>query len=280
MKKRHFAFSSFSLKIIALATMTIDHFGAIVLSNIGYANSWLYIITRLIGRAAFPLFVFMVVEGIIHTKHPFRYFARLAISGIFIGLAIWIGQLISNEQIINGNIFVDLLAVALVVWALRQKEYLKLLALLPALYIFLDFRLNFSAVSPFTSPQYGLYGLTMGVFYYAAYYINQTSSKSACEKYGIDFEGYRLTNQYRWNANAAASISLLTANILWYIIFGIDSSWDTVNIGFQSLSVLAGILLLFYNGKRGYDAPWFRYGAYAYYPLHIILLNLLSYVLI
>lgn len=280
MKNKKYPFSSFVLKIIALATMTIDHIGAIVLHNIGLANTSLYLMTRIIGRVAFPLFVFMVVEGVIHTKHPLRYFARLAISGIFIGLALWIGQLIGGEPMITGNIFVDLLAIALVVWLLRQKEYLKLLAIVPALYIFLDFKLNFSVVSPFTSPQYGLYGLTMGVFYYVAYLINEAASKAACGKYGIDFEGYALTRQYRSNANAAASISLLTTNILWYIIFRIDSSWDTVFITFQSLSALTGIILLFYSGKRGYDSKWFRFGTYAYYPFHIILLNLLSYILI
>ncbi len=280
MKQKSYPFSSFVLKIIALTTMTLDHIGAIVLHNVGLDNTMLYLMLRIIGRVAFPLFVFMVVEGVIHTKHPVRYFARLAISGIFIGLALWVGQLISGEAMITGNIFVDLLAIALMVWFLRQKEYLKLLAIIPALYIFLDFKLNFSAVSPFTSPQYGLYGLTMGLFYYLGYLINQTSSKAACEKYGIDFEGYALTRQYRSNANVAASISLLTANILWYIIFRIDSSWDTVFISFQSLSVLTGIILLFYNGKRGYDSKWFRFGTYAYYPFHIILLNLLSYLIV
>ncbi len=280
MKSQSKRLSSFVLKIIALVTMTIDHVGAIVLANIGMTNSVLYLVTRMIGRIAFPLFVFMVVEGVIHTKHPLRYFARLAISGIFIALALWVGQLISGEAMITGNIFVDLLAIALVVFFLRQKEYWKLLAIVPALYIYLDFTLNFSAVSPFTSPQYGLYGLTMGLFYYFGYLINQASSKAACDKYGIDFDGYALTNQYRSNANAAASISLLTTNILWYIIFRIDSSWDTVFITFQSLSVFTGIILLFYSGKRGYDSKIFRFGTYAYYPFHIILLNLLSYLIV
>lgn len=280
MNNRKLVFSSFSLKVIALVTMTLDHIGAIVLHNIGMANSGLYLVLRVIGRVAFPLFVFMIVEGVIHTKHPFKYFLRLALSGVFIALALWVGDLIAGEQMIPGNIFVDLLAIALVVFALRQKGYLKLLAFIPAGYIYMAFVLNFSGGFPYAAPQYGLYGLTMGVLYYLAYLIVNQSGKAACERYGIDFEGYRLTHQYRWTANAAASISLLTTNVLWYIIFRIDPTWDTVFITFQSLSILTGILLLYYNGNRGYDAKWFRYGAYIYYPLHIILLYALSYLIV
>ncbi len=280
MKNRKLIFSSFVLKVIALSTMTIDHFGAIVLYNAGWMSGGYYLIMRTIGRIAFPLFMFMIVEGILHTHRPWRYFLRLALSGIFIGLAIWVGVLLSGEQMISGNIFVDLLAVAFTIWVLRQKGYLKLLGIIPVAYIFLDFALDISSVFPYASAQYGLYGLTMGLFYYAGYLIIRRTGKTACEKYQIDYEGYLLTDQYRWNANAVASISLLTTNVLWYIIFRIDPSLDTVFITFQSLSVLTGIILLYYNGKRGYDAKWFRFGSYAYYPLHIILLYLLSYLVV
>ncbi len=280
MKNKKLVFSSFILKIIALATMTIDHIGAIVLYNSGGALGYVYLIFRLIGRIAFPLFMFMIVEGILHTHRPWRYFLRLAISGVFIGVATWISVLLSGERMIDGNIFVSLLGVAFAVWALRQKKYLKMLALIPIAFFFLDFALDFGSGFPYASPQYGLYGLTMGLLFYASYLIIRKTGKAACEKYQIDYEGYLLSDQYRWNANAAASISLLTTNVVWYIIAGIDPALDIVNITFQSISILTGIILLYYNGKRGYDAKWFRYGTYAYYPLHIILLYLLSFLVV
>lgn len=44
-----------TLKIIAIITMCIDHIGAIVLERMLH----IYILTRFIGRIAFPIFCFL-----------------------------------------------------------------------------------------------------------------------------------------------------------------------------------------------------------------------------
>ncbi len=81
----------FHLKIIAYMTMLIDHVGAFVirpytdanLETMGYRmmrildNS--YEACRIIGRIAFPLFCFMLVEGLFHTKNKAHYLMRLFI---------------------------------------------------------------------------------------------------------------------------------------------------------------------------------------------------------
>jgi len=36
--------------------------------------------------------------------------------------------------------------------------------------------------------------------------------------------------------------------------------------------MISGALILLYNGRRGYNAKWFQYGSYLYYPLHIVAL--------
>ncbi|MCX5774919.1 MAG: TraX family protein, partial [Firmicutes bacterium] len=131
MKNRRLIFSSFSLKLIALITMTIDHVGAIILYNVGYANTFIYILLRFIGRFAFPLFAFMIVEGVLHTKKPWGYFLRLALSAFSIGLILFLANLFLGEQVVSGNIFVDLLGGGLAVYFLRLKGEKKLLALLP-----------------------------------------------------------------------------------------------------------------------------------------------------
>ena len=53
--------SSLVLKITALITMIIDHYGAIFQGNI--------IIYRIIGRLAFPIYCFLLVEGYTHTSN-------------------------------------------------------------------------------------------------------------------------------------------------------------------------------------------------------------------
>lgn len=61
---------SFTLKIIALITMIIDHIGAFLFPQ--------YILLRVIGRISFPIFAFLIVEGFYHTSNLKRYMMRLA----------------------------------------------------------------------------------------------------------------------------------------------------------------------------------------------------------
>lgn len=75
--------STFTLKMIAVITMTIDHIGAVLLPQ--------YLILRVIGRLAFPIYSFLVVNGFRHTKDVKKYIIRLGsfaiISEIFFDLA-------------------------------------------------------------------------------------------------------------------------------------------------------------------------------------------------
>lgn len=64
----------FILKIIALICMTIDHVGMILLPE--------QPLFRALGRIAFPLFAFLLVNGFYHTKNRIKYFKRLFIFAI------------------------------------------------------------------------------------------------------------------------------------------------------------------------------------------------------
>ena len=69
--------SSFILKIIAILTMTLDHVGFMMEAY--SLNPTLVIIFRSIGRLAVPLFAFLLVEGVTHTKSFPKYVFRLVI---------------------------------------------------------------------------------------------------------------------------------------------------------------------------------------------------------
>lgn len=60
-----------TLKLIACITMLIDHIGAAFIPDIDF---------RIVGRLSFPIYCFLLAEGIHHTKNPFRYGLRLLLS--------------------------------------------------------------------------------------------------------------------------------------------------------------------------------------------------------
>ena len=75
--------SGSALKMIAIATMLIDHIAATVIIRVlkfgGYNDSLyqLYRVMRNIGRIAFPIFCFLLVEGFMHTRDREKYALRL-----------------------------------------------------------------------------------------------------------------------------------------------------------------------------------------------------------
>ena len=63
-----------SIKWIGLFTMTIDHIGYFLFPNL--------IFLRIIGRIAFPCFLYSTIEGTKRTQHYGRYISRLVLLGL------------------------------------------------------------------------------------------------------------------------------------------------------------------------------------------------------
>ena len=60
-----------ALKWIALITMVVDHTAMALINSVQYPQA--YILMRSIGRLAFPIYCFLLVEGFYHTHSFFQY---------------------------------------------------------------------------------------------------------------------------------------------------------------------------------------------------------------
>ena len=131
--------SGTALKYIAMATMLADHIGAVLLERIVYYRGnleqvamlmtsqwgdtlyWLWRMLRTVGRIAFPIYCFLLVEGFLHTRDWRRYWLRMAafalISEIPFRLAVW-----NTWAGGSSNVYVELAIGLLVLRGLKQSE--------------------------------------------------------------------------------------------------------------------------------------------------------------
>ena len=94
-EKKRLVLNGSTLKILAMVTMLIDHIGAAVLlrylldirSHVASIDAYnqlvtLYQVLRGIGRIAFPIYCFLLVEGFQKTRNLKKYIMRLGIFAV------------------------------------------------------------------------------------------------------------------------------------------------------------------------------------------------------
>lgn len=114
------------LKIIAIISMFIDHYGAILSPNNIYF--------RIIGRISFPLFCFLLINGYNHTSNINRYLKRLIIFS-FISQPIF--SIINNNY--NLNVFFTLYLGLFMITFIKNLKYKKIINILSEILIVLLF---------------------------------------------------------------------------------------------------------------------------------------------
>ncbi|MCC8136984.1 MAG: conjugal transfer protein TraX [Clostridiales bacterium] len=139
--------SGSTLKLIAVFTMLIDHTGATVIrsimrlpevtDNAALRNTWVHIynISRDIGRLAFPIFCFLLVEGFLHTRSPRRYAGRLflfaLISEIPFDIALKRNWFYPDKQNVYFTLLIGLLVMMSIRWLTDNESKRLLLSVLP-----------------------------------------------------------------------------------------------------------------------------------------------------
>lgn len=144
------------LKLIACLSMFIDHLGAVCFSGMmGF---------RIIGRLAFPIYCFLLVEGAVHTRNMKKYILRMGIfaliSEVPFDLAFYHRLVYTGHQ----NVFFTLGLGLLAIWFLEHPiEQLDIPDVLYKLLVIIAVGL----IAEFFNMDYGFTGIAViCVFYY------------------------------------------------------------------------------------------------------------------
>ena len=234
--------TSASLHIMAMLFMLLDHLWATVVPG----NDWM----TCVGRLAFPIFAFSLVEGFFHTRDRKAYAKRLLVfallSEIPFDLAVgsrWFYPIHQNV------LWTFLMALGLMQWNETQREKA------PA---------RRSAVAVASVIIGALAGLITMADYYHAGILTV-----------LVFYFFRGTSLFHRLGQLAA---------LWYINFellgGLGYELSLFGRPFffpqQGFALLALLPIWLYGGRQGHRSKTFQYFCYAFYPVHLLVLGLLK----
>lgn len=229
------SFNSYQLKYIALISMIIDHSAVVFRSSL---KEPVYLSMRCMGRIAFPLFCFVLVEGFFHSSNRNRYLGRLlfftALSEIPFDLvlkgSIWnvmnhpSWRTVMDWSVQNVFLTLSLGFAAMMVMERYQNDYPRILLIVIA----------FSFAGEILHCDYGSTGVATILLFY-------------------------LIRKYGRLPLIGAYLPLLVMGILSRI---------------QLFCILSYPFLERYNGEKGRGSRYFFYIAY---PAHLLLLLFLKY---
>lgn len=159
------------LKIIAIISMVIDHANkSIIYPCLQWENPTLIAISDIfdiIGRIAFPLFCFFIVEGFFKTHSRWKYMRNLLIVGVISEVPFDMCTTASFYDMNWNNVMFTLALVLAVIWlidTLKEKVSKGLWVALSAIIL-----LAGCAAAMFLALDYEHYAILIGYFFYIFY---------------------------------------------------------------------------------------------------------------
>lgn len=295
--------SAFVLKLIAVASMLIDH-AAYSLFLAGVFTGRGYVYMRVVGRIAFPIFAYMIVNGFEKTHDVRRYFSRLALFAVISQPVYRLAFTAANygaQALTGGGITLSLsaaniaapclaalIAAAYLIFACRGRVELSLLWVCAAL-VLPYVRLEVLGVT--------LLGGKLNVFYTLAIGLALIAALDALRRaHGDRRELFRAlmlllaalsaalllqkTADYGWMGLALIAALYLARSrrvyqagviVLWCVFeyAVMQSSWF-----FALYAMLAAVPVLLYSGRLGARMR----GFYLVYPVHLGIFYVLSFL--
>ena len=228
--------SSFALHIIAMIFMLCDHMWATILDY-----EWL----TCIGRIAFPIFAFLIIEGYIHTSNINKYIKRMVIFAIIteipFNLMVSASPIYPFHQNVLWTFVISLLTLKYLNFDNTKNIFKSILIIILAIII-----------ATITMCDYFGAGVMMVVGFYIFRKSKLLQLLMMIYVNMILIQGYS---------------------------YPIDIAGYTYYFPQQGFAILSLIFIWLYNGKQGYHAKWFKIFCYAFYPLHMLILYILTIVL-
>ncbi len=280
--------TSFILKIIGILTMLCDHMGDAFVGHFSFFN--------LIGRIAFPIFAFQIVQGYIHTHDLKKYALRLFIFACVsqIPFMLFLTTFYDSFYL---NIFFTLCLGILCLYGYDKikNKYLGVL-----------FAILICIVAQFIQVDYGAYGVAVIFLFYIfckeasdnhskflyifnpsrrlrfGYTFSSTKAQKKISKTAVTTQNFN--NIVTEGNNILIKYKKIVMCLAFIIITSIKYLPDI--IAYPSISYIYIACILFtsislipicaYNGKQG---PKAKYLFYAFYPAHLLLLYILHFSL-
>lgn len=286
MKQKKIGLPSFWIKLIGYLLRTLDHIGRLFIPlGSGVNIPTRYYVLRAIGKCAFPIFVFFAVEGIYKTKSPKNYLLRLgcmALSRDVFGFIF--GACANIEAAANpliGNVFTDLFMGVLRIYLIKKKNRMSLLALLPIAYEFLAGLVISPSYGTLFKADWGPFSIVLFFFIFISRELYLHSIQAKAKNADVETDALRQASG-QLPLTLIQCVGILSAYLLFYLFYRLGFLFngyyllpnEFIPIG--TYSVLGCLLLFLYNGKRGFDNKGIRISRYLYYPVHLIILGILS----
>ena len=143
--------SGFDLKCIAVFSMLVDHIGAFLFPS----QVWM----RYVGRLAFPIFGFLVVEGFLHTRSMTKYMGRLLLFALISEVPYDLVCYNTLDYKDHQNIFFTLLLALICMYALQtfREQFLQAVGVLVVVGALTHYIIK---------PDYGIGGIVMILCFY------------------------------------------------------------------------------------------------------------------
>ena len=237
------------LKIIAYLSMLIDHTAvSLWISGNMHGMYTLYRVMRGIGRIAFPIFCFQLVQGAMYTKSKGRYLLRMVIFALI--------SEVPFDLALTGKL-----------WDPTGQNVFFTLALgLPVIYV-----IQWGSRLPGKKALLGW--LLSGLAAFACGFI---AEKWLLTDYG--WAGVFMIAVMGILAAPMEKVRFLVRSEQFFQMFvsafGIAVCILLTN-SLESLALLALIPIYFYNGKQGIPSRTVRTALYLFYPMHLLLLGLI-----